>query len=166
MSSSGFGYIVFMYHLFNGFVILFMQLVSCWFPVFGHGSVACNWLHLTIGLIAEYRYIYIIIYTYIYVYIYKLFEHLNVLYNHCHSCSGFAKHCMASFHMAMNHFGSKFWLGAIGHQGIQRTKQIQKKSPTIHSKQENTNRMSMFNIFVKFRILNLKFKFYLLSSEF
>ena len=57
MSSSGFGYIVFMYHLFNGFVILFMQLVSCWFPVFGHGSVACNWLHLTIGLIAEYRYI-------------------------------------------------------------------------------------------------------------
>lgn len=68
MSSSGFGYIVFMYHLFNGFVILFMQLVSCWFPVFGHGSVACNWLHLTIGLIAEY-YIYII-YTDIYICIY------------------------------------------------------------------------------------------------
>ena len=66
MSSSGFGYIVFMYHLFNGFVILFMQLVSCWFPVFGHGSVACNWLHLTIGLIAEYIYIYII-YRYIYI---------------------------------------------------------------------------------------------------
>ena len=91
-------------------------------------------------------------YIYVYIYIYKLFEHLNVLYNHCHSCFGFAKHCMASFHMAMNHFGSKFWLGAIGHQGIQRTKQIQKTSPTIHSKQENTNRMSMFNI--------------LLSSEF
>ena len=87
---------------------------------------------------------------------------------------------MASFHMAMNHFGSKFWLGAIGHQGIQRTKQIQTKSPTIHSKQENTNRMSMFNIFVKFRILKLKIqillvkfrilnltiKFWQLSSEF
>ena len=67
MSSSGFGYIVFMYHLFNGFVILFMQLVSCWFPVFGHGSVAWNWLHLTIALIAEYIYI---LYTYIYMYIY------------------------------------------------------------------------------------------------
>ena len=59
-----------MYHLFNGFVILFMQLVSCWFPVFGHGSVACHWLHLTIGLIAEYRYIHIYIYIYIYTYIY------------------------------------------------------------------------------------------------